>query len=184
MPAIAEKLITAEEFARMPDPADGSQQELVRGVIITMAPPGGMHGVSCSKVDRTIGHFVEANKLGTVACNDTGVITEHDPDTVRGPDVAYWSSKRLAKVPVGFIDAAPELVVEVLSPSNSSKQIRAKLKEYFQKGVSMVWIVSPEDRTVTVYRSLDEGRLLHENATLSGEDILPGFSCSVADLLP
>ncbi|MBI3411009.1 MAG: Uma2 family endonuclease [Planctomycetes bacterium] len=184
MPKIAEKLITAEEFARIPDPPDGSQQELVRGVIITMLPPGGMHGVSCSKVNRRIGNFVEEKNLGTVTANDTGFVTERNPDSVRGPDVAFWSRKRLSEIPLGYIEVAPDLAVEVLSPSNPSKKIRTKLKEYFEKGVSMVWIVAPEDRTVTVYRSSDEGRLLHENADLSGEEILPGFSCKVADLLP
>src|SRR5437588_11204080 len=85
------KLLTAEEFFLLPDPEDGSQQELVRGEIITMPPPGGMHGVSCSKASRRLGNFVEDNDRGTVTCNDTGFITERGPDSVRGPDVGYWS---------------------------------------------------------------------------------------------
>jgi len=178
------KLLTAEEFFQLPEPEDGSQQELVRGEIVTMPPPGGMHGVSCSKANRRISNFVEANDLGTVTCNDTGVITERGPDTVRGPDVAYWSKERLKEVPLGYIEAAPDMVVEVLSPSNTSKQIREKLKEYFKKGVRIVWVIAPEDRTLTVYRTLDEGRVLHESTTVTGEDVLPGFSCRVSDLLP
>jgi Uma2 family endonuclease len=77
---------------------------------------------------------------------------------------------------------APDLCVEVLSPSNRMARIREKLAEYFQRGVRMVWIADPEDRTVAVYRSPEEGRILHETATLTGEDVLPGFSCQVADL--
>ena len=149
-----------------------------------MTPPGGMHGVSCSKADRRIGNFVEEHGLGTVMCNDVGVITERDPDSVRGPDVAYWSHERLKEIPLGYIEVAPDLIVEVLSPSNTSKKIREKLAEYFTKGVRMVWVIAPEDRTLTIYRTPDEGRLLHETATVTGEDVLPGFSCRVSDLLP
>src|SRR5438132_12993438 len=124
------KLLTAEEFFLFPDPGDGSQQELVRGEIITMPPPGGMHGVSCLKAGRRIGNFVEDNDRGTVTSNDTGFITERGPDSVRGPDISYWTKERLKEIPVGYIEIAPDLLVEVLSPSNLSKQIRAKLKEY------------------------------------------------------
>src|SRR5262245_6579284 len=165
--ATQKKLLTAEEFFLLPDPGDGSQQELVRGEVITMPPPGGMHGVSCSKVDRKLGAYANEGNRGTVACNDTGFITERGPDSVRGPDVAYWSKEKLPVVPVGYIEVAPDMLVEVLSPSNTSKQIRAKLQEYFAKGVRMVWVVAPEDRTLTIYRTLDEGRVLHESATVT-----------------
>jgi Uma2 family endonuclease len=182
--AVQQKLLTAEEFLLLPQPADGSQQELVRGEILTMPPPGGLHGVCCSKANRKIGAFVDENGLGTVACNDTGFVTERNPDSVRGPDVSYWSTERLKEVPVGYIEIAPDLLVEVLSPSNTRKLILSKIREYFAKGVRMIWVISPEDRTLTVYRTLNEGRLLHESATVTGDEVLPGFSCRVADLLP
>jgi Uma2 family endonuclease len=178
------KLLTAEEFYLLPDPDDGSQQELVRGEVVGIPPPGGMHGVSCSKAARRIGNFVEEHDRGTVTSNHTGFITERAPDSVRGPDVAYWSKERLPVVPLGYIDVAADLLVEVLSPGNTWKKIREKLREYFAKGVRMVWIISPEDRTLSIYRTLDEARLLHETATVTGEDVLPGFTCRVADLLP
>lgn len=178
------KLLSAEEFFLLPDPEDGSRQELVRGEIITMPPAGGLHGVTCSKVDRKLGAFIDAGPGGTLTCNDTGFIIERHPDTVRGPDVAYWSRERLPAVPLGYIEIPPDLLVEVLSPSNTSKQIRVKLKEYFARGVAIVWVVAPEDRTLTIYRTPDEGRLLHESATVTGDDVLPGFSCRVSDLLP
>jgi Uma2 family endonuclease len=178
------KLLTAKEFLVLPDPNDGTQQELVRGEIIETTLAGGMHGVSCSKAGRQIGNFVDDNDRGTVTSNDTGFITERDPDSVRGPDVAFWDKLRLTVVPVGYIEIAPDMLVEVLSPSTTSKQIRAKLKEYFAKGVRLVWVISPEDRTLTIYRTLDEGRVLHETATVTGEDVLPGFTCRVSDLLP
>jgi Uma2 family endonuclease len=131
-----------------------------------------------------LGRFVESRKLGTAACNNPGVITRRSPDSVRGPDVAYWSKDRLKEVPVGFIEVAPDLVVEVLSPNNTSKEIRAKLAEYFNKGVRMAWVLAPDDRTLTIYRKPDEGRVLHDTATAAGEDVLPGFECQVSALLP
>ena len=87
-------------------------------------------------------------------------------------------------MPVGYIEIAPDMLIEVLSPSNTGKKIREKLIEYFVKGVRLVWVIAPEDRTLTIYRKADEGRLLHDTATLTGEDVLPGFSCRVSDLLP
>jgi Uma2 family endonuclease len=91
-------LIT-DEFARMPDPADGSRQELVRGVIETMPPPSFYHGRCCSRIDRKLGIFIDENQLGYLTGNDSGVILEHDPDTVRGPDIAFWSRDRLPDPP-------------------------------------------------------------------------------------
>jgi Uma2 family endonuclease len=179
-----QKLLTAEEFFLLPDPGDGSQQELVRGEVITMPPPGGLHGVTCSKVDRKIGAFIDAGPGGTLACNDTGFVTEREPDSVRGPDIAYWTRERLGEVPVSYIETPPDMLVEVLSPSNTTRQIRSKLIEYFARGVRLVWVVAPEDRTLTIYRTPDEGRVLHETATVTGDDVLPGFTCRVSELLP
>lgn len=185
MSTIAQKkLLTAEEFFLLPDPVDGSQRELVRGEVFTMAPPGGLHGVSCNTIGRRIGNFVECNDCGIVTSKDTGFVTERDPDSVRGPDISYWSKERLKEVPVGYIEIAPDILVEVLSPNNTSRQIRANLAEYFAKGVRLVWVLAPEDRTLTIYRTPDEGRLLHETAMVTGEDVLPGFECRVSDLLP
>ncbi|HEY2253267.1 MAG TPA: Uma2 family endonuclease [Planctomycetaceae bacterium] len=178
------KPLTAEEFFLLPDPSDGSQQELVRGRIFSVPPPGGLHGVTCAKVVRKIGAFVDDHCGGHLACNDTGFITERRPDSVRGPDISYWSADRLKEIPVGYIEISPDLLIEVLSPSNTSTQIRTKLQEYFAKGVHLVWVIAPEDRTITIYRMPDEGRLLHESAVITGEDALPGFECRVRDLLP
>jgi Uma2 family endonuclease len=178
------KLLTAEEFFLIPDPPDGSQQELVRGEIITIPPPGGLHGATCSKTDRKLGAYIDSGPGGVLVCNDTGFITERAPDSVRGPDISYWTEDRLKEIPVGYIEVSPDMLVEVLSPSNTRKQILAKLREYFAKGVRLVWVIAPEDRTLTIYRTPDEGRLLHESATVTGEDVLPGFTCRVSDLLP
>ncbi len=184
MSTVVQKLLTAGEFFLMPNPPNGLQQELVRGEIITMPPPVALHGASCVKTVHRLSNFVYGGPGGTLVCNDAGFITERDPDSVRGPDISYWCKDRLQEIPVGYIEISPDMLVEVLSPSNTRKQILAKLREYFSKGVRLVWVIAPEDRTLTIYRNADEGRLLHETATVAGEDVLPGFECRVSDLLP
>jgi Uma2 family endonuclease len=183
MSTVAQKLITAEEFARMPNPPDGSRQELIQGVVVTMPPPGTRHGVCCLKIGRRVGGFVDDHNLGTVASNDSGFVTEKNPDTVRGADVAFWSRQRLPAIPEGYAEVAPELAVEVVSPEDHFSRVQRKLAHYLKCGVSMVWIVDPEDRSVSVYRPGQPTRILGESETLSGEDVLPGFSCVVGDLL-
>jgi Uma2 family endonuclease len=182
MSAVAQKLITAEEFARMPDPPDGSKQELVKGVIVTMAPPNFQHGQVQLNIGALLRQHVRPAGLGRVTV-ETGLVTERDPDTVRGPDVAFWSADRLPldQTPDVYPDVAADLCVEVLSPSNTVRGINAKIREYFTRGVRMVWIVDPDERTVTVYRRPGEGRVLWEDATITGEEVLPGFSCRVAE---
>jgi Uma2 family endonuclease len=184
MKATTQQLITAADFFQMPNPVDGSRQELEKGVIVTMPPPDALHGACCSKVDRILGGFVEEKNLGTVFSNDTGFISERDPDTVRGPDVSFWSKDRLREIPEGYIDDPPDLAVEVVSPSDHFGRMQAKMRHYLTRGVRMVWLIDPTDRSVTVYRSLDSGKIVLESATLSGEDVLPGFSIPVARLFP
>jgi Uma2 family endonuclease len=149
-----------------------------------MPPPGELHGVCCSKVDRRVGGFVESNHRGEVAVNDTGFISERDPDTVRGADVSFWSKDRLSTIPSGYIEIPPDLAIEVVSPNDHYSWIQKKVRHHLTHGVSLVWVVDPEDRSVTVYRTLQQATILYENDTLTGEDVLPGFSCRVADLLP
>jgi Uma2 family endonuclease len=184
MSIVTGKLITAEEFLHMPQPEDGTRQELVRGVIVTMPPPGGLHGACCSKVDRRVGVFVETNNLGTVVCNDAGFVSERDPDTVRGPDVSYWSRERLPQVPEGYIEVPPDLAVEVVSPGDRYSRVQGKVHHHLTHGVRLLWVVDPQDRSVTVHRPQQPMAILGENDALTGEDVLPGFTCRVAELFP
>ena len=116
--AEAAPLITAEQFAQRPDP--GYPEELVRGRIIPLPPPKPRHGYVCNKAGRIFGNFVDDHRLGWVLNNDTGVITERDPDTVRGGDVVYYSYDRLppGELPDTYAAVVPELVVEVQSPGD------------------------------------------------------------------
>lgn len=183
--AAATPLLTAEEFATLPQPSDGSQQELIKGVIVTMPPPSFYHGRICLKVGRKLGNFIEDNNLGTITSNDSGVILARNPDTVRAPDLAYWSYARLPEPPQrGYPSVAPDLVVEVLSPSDVFLSVNKKVHEYLTAGVRLLWVLMPEDRSVTVYRHDRPSVLLANGDTLGGEGVLPGFSCLVGELFP
>jgi Uma2 family endonuclease len=184
MATVEQKLLTAEEFMNLPEPRDGSKQELVRGVVITMPPPRFRHGKYQFLVAKRLDSYVGPRHLGQVI-TETGLVTERGPDTVRGPDVAYWSKERLPldQEPEGYPDVAADLCVEILSPGEAKAEIQDKVREYFDCGVRMVWYVDPVKRTVTVYRPGVAERLLQETDLISGEDVIPGFSCTVAELL-
>jgi len=178
-------LLTADEFILLPQPEDGTKQELVKGVIVTMPPASFYHGQVCSKMDRKLGNFVEEHNLGWTTSNDSGVIVERGPDTVRGPDVAFWSKERLPDPPrKGYPSVVPDLVVEVLSPSDVFTRVHRKVTEYHNAGVRVVWILVPEDRSVAVFRPDKQARLLFNGDKLDGEDVLPGFGCSISELFP
>lgn len=179
------RLLTAEEFAQLPQPEDGSHQELVQGVVITVPPPSFYHGQVCSKFDRKLGVFIDEHQLGWITSNDSGVILARAPDTVRGPDLAFWRRERMPEPPqTGYPSIAPDLVVEVLSPSDVFPKILRKVQQYLRAGTQEVWVVVPEDRSVTVCRPGQEQVILGNGETLSGGALLPGFSCPVAELFP
>ena len=114
-------------------------------------------------------------------CNDTGIVTDHDPDTVRGMDVCFYSYSRLPKgpLPAKYAKVVPELVVEVRSPSDRWSRILKKVSEYLEVGVSVVCVLDPETETARVYRPDDPGRILSANEELTFPDILPGFAVPV-----
>ena len=136
------KLITAEELLQLPD--DGKKYELVRGELIEMTPPGLRHGNVQGRIYYFLLQFLLNHPIGTPFI-ESGAITERDPDTVRGPDVSYYSSERLSlnSIPIGYHTQSPELCAEVLSPSNTKRDIATKILEYFAADVRMVWVVDP-----------------------------------------
>lgn len=180
------KLTTAEEYLQLPEP--DVPTELVRGEIVEMNQPGFRHGKVSLRIGRLLDAFAEANDCGTVTSNDSGVITERNPDTVRGADVAYYSYTRLPKhqEPVGYPDVAPELVFEILSPTNRWPQILDKVAEYLQAGVNVVVVVDPNANRLQVYQSDETEQpvaVLNETDTFELPDLLPGFSINVAKLI-
>lgn len=173
---LAEKLITAEEYAELADTSRCT--ELVRGRIVEMTPPRPRHGRTCVRISTLLQVFVEAHGLGQVFGNDTGVITERGPDTVRGADVSYYSFSRFpADVTLDdYPPGPPELVVEVKSPTDRWSEIAVKVAEYLNVGVDVVCILDPADRTAVIHGSDAPPRTLSADETLEFPTILPGFN--------
>jgi Uma2 family endonuclease len=181
--AIQRKLMTAEELFKMPD--DGMRHELVKGELRTMPPAGAEHGFVAIVAGAQVLNHVKANRLGWVFAAETGFTIERGPDTVRAPDVAFVAAGRFpdGRPPRTFADLAPDLAVEVLSPSDRPREVREKVLQWIEAGVRLVWVISPSARSVTVYRSNGSTRVLSAADQLDGEDVLPGFTCAVQDLL-
>jgi Uma2 family endonuclease len=187
MPApVAERLLTAEEFARMTDPP-GVRTELVRGLVVAMPPAKTKHGFRASELDFALKSFARAHNLG-ITTGEGGYVVAHDPDSVRGPDAAFIST---ARIPLGglaedeYFEGAPDLAVEVISPSESDKDVAAKIAEYIAAGAQRVWEVRPRLRTVTVHRPGAAPETLRQDDVLTSEHAgfsVAGFELSVADI--
>jgi Uma2 family endonuclease len=175
------KLITADEFAEM---AELGRAELVEGRIIETPPPKDRHGAVENNFSFFITMFVRQHKLGSVRVGESGVLIRRGPDTVRGMDVAFISTERLAKRKTveGYLEIAPDLIVEILSPSDSWNAVMKKLREYFEIGVLLVWIADTDANMIYVYRSPTNVREFKEGDELPGDDVLPGFSVQVSEL--
>jgi Uma2 family endonuclease len=144
-----------------------------------MNMPGFDHGAICANIALLLGKFIREHDLGRVVCNDAGVITQRDPDSVRGTDVAFYSYQRVAKGvrrPKGYPNAVPELVFEVRSPTDRQSVILEKIAEYLNAGVSVVCAVEPEDETATIYYPDRAPVTFTSDQELTGFDFLPGFS--------
>ena len=172
-------LLTAEEFSALPD--DGRATELVEGRIVEMPPANFRHGVVCNRVGRLLGNYVEDRKLGWVMSNDAGVITRRGPDSVRGPDVAYFSYSQVPKdqPPKGYPLVPPELVVEVRSPSDRWSAITTKAGEYLSAGVLVVCVVDPDTESIWVHTEQGGPRQLTADVELTLPEVFPDFRVHV-----
>jgi Uma2 family endonuclease len=179
--SVAEKLLTAEEYAQLPD--DGRLSELVRGRVVYMNPTKSRHGYVCGNIQGIVRSFVKPRDLGRSLCNDSGVITERDPDTVRGADVSYYSYTRLAKgrLPNRYPDTAPEVVFEVLSPDDRWPQVLAKVSEYLNAGVLAVCVADPERETVHLHRPDEPAQILTGDRELCLPEIHADFRVPVPE---
>ncbi len=156
--------------------------ELVRGEVIEVSRPTRIHGRVCANTTFKLEVFARKRKKGYVVCNDSGVILEHDPDTVRGPDVAWYEDVlTFDDLPTKWGNIPPRVAVEVLSPNDSARYITEKVTDYLENGVEVVWVIDPETKTVTIYSKTGVKKLTEKN-TLTGGEVLPGFRCKVADL--
>jgi Uma2 family endonuclease len=177
--ATAEALMTAEEFGLRPDP--GHPEELVQGRIVSMPSPDRRHGLVCGEAFFLLRQFVGEHDLGRVMSNDSGVIIERDPDTVRGADVAFYSYARLPKgpLPAGYGPELPELVIEVRSASDRWRDVYEKVVEYLRAGVLVVVVLDPEPRTAHVFGADAAPLVLGVEDELTLPGILEGFRVRV-----
>lgn len=171
-----QQTITADMLWRMPN--NGTRRELVKGELREMAPTGGGHGKSTVRITIPLGTHVLAEGLGEIFGAETGYIIARDPDTVRAPDVSFLSNARVPQdgVPDKFIPGAPDLAVEVLSPSDTMLEMEEKVADWLAARTQLVWVINSRQRTVTVHRADGSVTVLRQEQILDGEQVVPGFS--------
>ncbi|MBX3437405.1 MAG: Uma2 family endonuclease [Planctomycetaceae bacterium] len=172
----ATRLITAEEYARMPEP--GVSTELVRGEIVERNVPKPRHGEICSNASWLLKSFVKEQDLGRVACNDAGIVTERDPDSVRGGDVWFVSYQKIPKgpLPQKYLEVPPDIVIEVKSVFDRWSELLAKVAEYLRCGVAVVCVLDPETETVRLYYADKPEVIVEGKQQVTFPEQLPGFS--------
>ena len=176
---VRQRLITGDELLAM---GDIGPCELVQGKIVPMSTTGGEHGLLEAGIARHLGNFNAEHKLGWVISGEAGVYTQRNPDTVRGMDAAYISKARHPARPKGYLEVAPELIVEIVSPNDRWRDIQDKLQGYFAIGVETAWLVDPKERTVFVYAELADLTRVTAQEILRGEGALSGFALSLTEL--
>ncbi len=174
--------MTAEELlhARISD----KRTDLVRGVLRVREPAGDRHGRVTMNLTIRLGLWVEQAGAGQLFAAETGFMLSRAPDTVRAADIAFVRRERLPEAVPGFLELAPDLVVEVLSPGDRAGETLTKVGDWLNAGTPLVWIVDPERRAARVYRH--DGSVTGCDAraeSLEGEDVLPGFACPLASIL-
>ena len=173
--------LTLDQFLRQ---YAGAYVEIIDGEIKEIPMPQPLHGRVCTRAGRFLDEYSESKNPGVVCSNDTFVVIRENPLRVRGADVVFWSKAKAPQgVPrEGMITAAPDLCVEVVSPSNSWSEVFSKVGEYLGIGVPAVLVLDPESATASVYRNQPgQGQqIFHRADTLTIPDVLPGFSVTVA----
>lgn len=185
MGATLNRLMTADELEELPTYVDGNDYrcELIRGELKILPLNEPAHGIVTTRVMMMVGQYEKENTSGLV-CVATGFMVEREPDTVLGADIAFISHARLAAVEDldKYIPFAPDLAIEVLNSTDTVQATDDKVALYFAAGSKAVWVFNPKRRTVAVYASLTDVRILTEADTLDGGDVLPGFQLSLAKL--
>ncbi len=180
--ATTHQLMTADELLRLQD--DGQRHELVAGELRTMAPSSHEHGWQSGGIAVPLGSYVRARKLGLIYVAEAGFLLARDPDTVRAPDVAFVTRERVlavGNVP-GYWPGAPDLVVEVISPSDTYTDVNEKIALWLEHGARMVLAVDPRRRVVGVHRPNQPVSELTEDDAIDGADVVPGWTLPVREV--
>ncbi|MGH7578560.1 MAG: Uma2 family endonuclease [Gemmatimonadales bacterium] len=174
------RVVTAEELFQYPD---SKYYELVRGVPRVSEPPGGLHGRIAATIAARLADHVERLGLGTVLV-EAGYVLKRAPDTVRGPDISFVSLSRLPadQIPEQFMPGAPDLAVEILSPTSRWSEVEEKIADYFAAGARLLWVVDPGERRVIVRYPDRPPRVVATGENLDGEDVVTGFALALAEL--
>ena len=175
------QLVTAEELARLPD--DGYRYELVEGRIVRMSPVNFDHGRIVMRIGFLLSRHLEQHPAGVVGAG-IGFKLAANPDTVRGPDIAFVRSERVPPTGGrGFFKGPPDAAIEVLSPDDRTSEVRAKTEEYLAKGVRLVVVADPDEQSATIFRpGAAEVTLQSEAAVLDLGDVIPGFRCQLREI--
>jgi Uma2 family endonuclease len=177
------KVMTVDEFTEWcsrPENAD-RRFELVRGKVVEVPPPTKIHGVVSANIAGHIWIYARQNG-GYITTNDAGTLLERDPDTLRGPDVAYFTDAYTFKdLHPKYGEHPPVLAVEVLSPNDRINRVLSKIDDYINNGVRQVWLVDPEDKSVRVFRPKQDAVTLSVDREIDGGDALPGFRCPLSE---
>ena len=181
MSSVTHRVLTAEEFAQLPEAH--KFLELVRGEVVATKPSGALSGATVANIGARLAAWAQRSGRGYVSVA-SGYIVSRSPDTVRGPDVSYIRADRVpeGRVPEGFGVGAPDLVVEVVSPSETADEVREKLRDFLAAGTPLVWTVYPRTREVVVHTPDGMARTFGANDVIEYPEVLPGFSCRVAEL--
>src|SRR6266567_7464366 len=171
--------MTAAELLQIPD----KHAELVRGALVVREPPGLRHGRIALEIAAAIAAHVRAQQLGRVYV-ESGFKLTSNPDTVRGPDVAFIRETRLPEPePVGYPALAPDLVVEILSPTDRPGEVLGRVADWLSAGTRLVWVIDPERRVIRIYRADGADEIVTREQALDGADVVPGFACQLATIL-
>ena len=174
-------LLTANDLLTLE--GSGKSTELVRGKLIVRELPSTHHGRVQGILHVLVGSYVRAHGLGAVFGQDTGFKIAADPDTVRGPDLAFVDRSRVAQIPRrGYAALAPDLVAEILSPEDRPGEVLTKVGEWLEAGVRLVWVIDPDRWVASVYRADGSVMTVPSDGDVDGQAVLPGFSCPLSEL--
>ena len=156
--------------------------ELVEGELRHLSPVGYLHALVVAFIAQRLRTFVESEGLGDVLAGDPGFVLRRGPDTLRAPDVCFLRAHRVSALPPrGFVDGAPDLSVEVVSPEDRWPEVERKARQFLEAGAVAVWAIDPERRTARTYTH-DGTSTLDEDGVLEEPGLLPGFRLSLRDL--
>jgi len=177
------RLVTAEEFLQLAAKMD--RAELIAGKVIELSPAGAEHSCIGARISAKLLAHADGADAGMCTTADGGYVLSRNPDMVRAPDAAFVARDRLPEggAPRGFFEGAPDIAVEVMSPSETAGEIEAKTQEYLRAGTRLVWIIYPDERLARVWRADGTTTLIEEDGSLVGEDVLPGFELPLGDVL-